>query len=98
MNEMGNPGEPLAHRLLGDYVELAGLLRLYAPDGAQVIRPDDLLVIRYAFGRLNPDQFNAVADHLETDFPELRFILIESDEVYLRSRGRVVRRSSRPDE
>ena len=89
----------LPHRSPGDYVELAALLRLQPPDGTQIISPGDLLVIRFQPGRLTDEQFLMMSDILQFDFPELKFILIECDEAYLQSGGRVIiKRSSPPEE
>lgn len=88
----------LPHRSLGDYVELARLLRLHPPDGAQIIRPADLVVVRYVPGRLTDEQFSAIAGALEFEFPDLKFIVIEADEIELQPDRRVIRGSSPPEE
>jgi hypothetical protein len=67
-------------------------------DGEQQVGPDDLLVIWYRFGRLTEEQFDAVAGALESDFPALKFILVEADGVTAEKGARVIRASSRPEE
>lgn len=71
----------LAHRSLAEYLELGRLLRILPPDDARMLRPGDLLAIRYDSGRLTPDQFSAIAGSLEFDFPDLCFVLVEADEM-----------------
>ena len=67
--------------------EYLAVLLKFPPEEGRLLRPGELLVIRYEYGRLNDADFDRISDELSAVFPDLAFILTDGDSVKIEKAG-----------